>query len=178
MAVLPVLGPACSSSSGGAAPLADAGEGGSASAGAQALWVAIHTIIALGTWIAVLVAVTLTNPQSVPVAVTWSMAFIFPFLVGFFFTKYKQNEMAPHVWLIGLIWFLIICLWILDMPTGPNQCYHCDASQRLYLTFFSLNEDSGLIDNEGRLFGTWPAVAFIGYGIGSRFALKRKKFVD
>jgi hypothetical protein len=40
VAVLPVLGPACSSSSGGAAPGADAGEGGSASTGAQALWIA------------------------------------------------------------------------------------------------------------------------------------------
>jgi len=61
------------------------------------------------------------------------------------------------------------------MPTGPNQCYHCDASQKLYLTFFSLNEDSGLIDNQGRMVGTWPAVAFIGYGIGSRLALKKRR---
>jgi hypothetical protein len=83
--------------------------------------------------------------------------------------------MAPYTWLIGLIWFLIICLWILDMPTGPNQCYHCDASQKIYLTFFSFTDDSGLIDGQGRFVGTWPAVAFIGYGIGSGFALKRKK---
>jgi len=142
---------------------------------AQALWVAIHTIIALGTWIAVLVAVTLTNPQSVPVAVTWSMAFIFPFLVGFFFTKYKQNEMAPHVWLIGLIWFLIICLWILDMPTGPNQCYHCDATQKMVLTFFSTTEDSGLIDGQGRFVGTWPATALVAYGFAGGLALDKRK---
>jgi hypothetical protein len=141
----------------------------------QALWVAAHTLIALGTWVAVLVVVTLMNPQTVPVAVTWSLAFIFPFIVGFIFTKFKQNEMAPHVWLIGLIWFLIICLWILDMPTGPNQCYHCDATQKMVLTFFSTNEDSGLIDGQGRFVGTWPATALIAYGIASSFALDKSK---
>jgi hypothetical protein len=106
--------------------------------------------------------------------VTLAASFVIPFLVGNIFTRIKQNDMAPYTWLIGLIWFLIICLWILDMPTGPNQCYHCDASQKIYLTFFSLNEDSGLIDGQGRFVGTWPAVAFIGYGIGSGFALKRR----
>jgi hypothetical protein len=59
--------------------------------------------------------------------------------------------------------------------TRPNQCYHCDATQKVYLTFFSRTEDSGLIDGQGRFVGTWPAVAFIGYGICSSLALKRKK---
>ena len=142
---------------------------------AQALWIAAHTLIALGTWVAVLVIVSLMNPQSVPVAVTWSLAFIFPFIVGFIFTKLKQNEMAPHVWLLGLIWFRIICLWILDMPTGPNQCYHCDATQKMMLTFFSTTDDSGLIDGQGRFVGTWPATALIAYGIAGSFALDKAK---
>ena len=144
----------------------------------QALWVLIHVLLAAGSWIAMMLVITVLKPDSVPVLVTLVLSFCFPFLIGNLFTRAKQNDMAPYTWLIGLIWFLIICLRILDMPTGPNQCFHCDASQKLYLTFFSPTEDSGLIDNEGRLFGTWPAVAFIGYGIGSRFALKRKKFVD
>jgi hypothetical protein len=140
----------------------------------QALWVLIHTLLAAGTWAAMMLLITFAKPEYVPVMVTLALSFTVPFVVGNIFTRIKQNDMAPYTWLIGMIWFLIICLWILDMPTGPNQCYHCDASQKIYLTFFSPNEDSGLIDNEGRFIGTWPAAAFIGYGIGSRFALKRK----
>jgi hypothetical protein len=143
--------------------------------GDQALWILIHSLLAVGSWIAVMLIFTfIVKPDSIPVLLTLLMSFGLPFVIGYLFTRVKQNEMAPYTWLIGLIWFLIICLWILDMPTGPNQCFHCDASQKLYLTFFSFTSDSGLIDNEGRLFGTWPAAALIGYGIGSRFALRRQ----
>jgi hypothetical protein len=141
----------------------------------QALWVFIHVLMALGAWVAMILAISLAKPESVPVLITTALSFVVPFVVGSIFTRVKQNEMAPYTWLIGMIWFLIVCLWILDMPTGPNQCYHCDASQKIFLTFFSPYEDSGLIDGQGRFVGTWPAVAFIGYGIGSSFALKRKK---
>jgi hypothetical protein len=141
----------------------------------QALWVLIHTLLAVGSWVAMILIISMMRPDSVPAIITLAASFVIPFLVGNIFTRIKQNDMAPYTWLVGLIWFLIICLWILDMPTGPNQCYHCDASQKIYLTFFSLNEDSGLIDGQGRFVGTWPAVAFIGYGIGSGFALKRRK---
>jgi hypothetical protein len=140
----------------------------------QALWVLIHTVIAIGAWGAMMVAITLLKPDPVPVLITLAMSFMWPLIVGNVVTRIKQNEMAPYTWLIGLIWFLIICLWVLDMPTGPNLCYHCDASQKIFLTFFSPLQDSGLIDNEGRFLGTWPAAAWIGYGIGARLALKRK----
>ena len=141
----------------------------------QALWVLIHVVLAIGSWVAMVLVITLLKPDNVPVVVTTALSFTVPFLVGNIFTRIKQNDMAPSTWLVGMIWFLIICLWVLDMPTGPNQCYHCDASQKLFLTFFSPVEDSGLIDGQGRFVGTWPAVAFIGYGIGARFAFKKRK---
>lgn len=141
----------------------------------QALWVFLHSILAVGSWLVLVFLISLAHPESVPVLITLALSFTAPFIVGNIFTRFKQNDMAPYTWLIGLIWFLIICLWILDMPTGPNQCFHCDASEKIYLTFFSPSEDSGLIDGQGRFVGTWPAMAFLGYGIGSRLALKRKK---
>jgi len=145
-----------------------------ATLGEQALWVLLHLLLAAGSWAAMMMAITMAKPDYVPVMVTLALSFALPFLVGNLFTRWKQNDMATYLWLVGMIWFLIICLWVLDMPTGPNQCYHCDASQKLWLTFFSPSEDSGLIDNEGRMIGTWPAVALIGYGVGSRLALKRR----
>ncbi len=145
-----------------------------ANLGEQAIWVLIHTVVAIGSWVVMMLVITMLKPESIPVLITLALSFGIPFVVGNIFTRIKQNDMAPYTWLIGLIWFLIICLWILDMPTGPNQCYHCDASQKIFLTFFSPTEEGGLIDGEGRLIGTWPAAAWIGYGIGSRFALKKK----
>src|SRR5271163_3820430 len=126
----------------------------------QALWVLIHTLIAFGSWAAMMIFISILRPESIPVLVTLALSIAIPFVVGNIFTRIRQNDMAPYTWLIGLIWFLIICLWILDMPTGPNQCYHCDASQKIYLTFFSPTQDSGLIDNQGRLIGIWPAAAW------------------
>lgn len=141
----------------------------------QALWVLIHVLMALGSWVAMVLFISFLKPESVPVLFTLGLSFAIPFIVGNIFTRIKQNDMAPYTWLIGVIWFLIVCLWVLDMPTGPNQCYHCDASQKMFLTFLSPTEDSGLIDGQGRFVGTWPAMAFIGYGIGSSLALKRRR---
>jgi hypothetical protein len=150
-------------------------ESQAANLGYQALWVLIHCIMAVGAWALMMVLITFAKPDSLPVFITLALSFIVPFIVGNIFTRIKQNDMAPYTWLVGLIWFLIICLWILDMPTGPNQCYHCDASEKIFKSFFSFTEDSNLVDGQTRFIGTWPATALIAYGIGARFALKQKK---
>jgi hypothetical protein len=80
--------------------------------------------------------------------------------------------MAASVWLLGLIWLLIISLWVLDMPTGPNQCFQCDATDKLTRTFFSIPRPSGLIDDDGPFIGTWPAAALVGYSIGAWLAIR------
>jgi hypothetical protein len=95
-------------------------------------------------------------------------------VVGYGVTHLRQDEMAPLVWLIGLIWILIVSLWVLDMPTAPSQCFQCDATEKLTRTFFSWPGPSGLIDNDGPFLGTWPAAALIGYAIGARLALRRQ----
>ena len=88
-------------------------------------------------------------------------------------TSFRQDEMATAVWLVGMIWLLIIALWVLDMPTGPDQCFQCGATEKLTRTFFSLPQPSGLIDNDGPFLGTWPAAALAGYSIGARLAMKK-----
>jgi hypothetical protein len=101
-----------------------------------------------------------------------------PLLVGLVVNRFRQDEMATLVWLLGLIWLLIIALWILDMPTGPNSCFQCGATEKLTRTFFSLPSPSGLIDNDGPFLGTWPAVALLGYSIGARLTLRRRAESD
>jgi hypothetical protein len=79
------------------------------------------------------------------------------------------------VWLLGIIWILIAALWILDMPTGPDACFHCNATEKLTRTLFTFPRPSGLIDDDGPFVGTWPAAALIGYSIGSRIGLTKRK---
>jgi hypothetical protein len=118
------------------------------------------------------------NPAGVSQFAILILSLMIPLLVGNIVTRFRQDEMATLVWLVGVIWVLIISLWILDMPTGPNACFQCDATEKLSRTFFSLPKPSGLIDDDGPILGTWPAAALIGYAIGAQLALKRRPPVD
>jgi hypothetical protein len=114
------------------------------------------------------------QPSGISQLIITVLSLAVPLLVGFVVTRSRQDEMASVVWLAGLIWMLIISLWILDMPTGPNACFQCDATEKLSRTFFSLPRPSGLIDNDGPFLGTWPAAALIGYSIGARMSLRKR----
>jgi hypothetical protein len=141
----------------------------------QAVSFFMHTFLALGSWLALMMIGYTINPTAIPQPAILLLSALVPFLVGFTVTCFKQDEMATLVWLIGLVWVLIISLWVLDMPTGPNQCFQCDATEKLSRTFFSLPKPSGLIDNDGPFIGTWPAAALVGYAIGAQLALRRSK---
>lgn len=140
----------------------------------QAASVLLHTVLALLAWAALMGAGYASNSPQVSQGLILLFSAAVPFVAGFFINRYRQDELAPTVWLIGLIWFLIVALWVLDMPTGPNACFQCDATDKITRTFFSLPSPSGLIDNDGPFFATWPAAALIGYSIGAGFALKRR----
>ncbi|HXR38570.1 MAG TPA: hypothetical protein VN776_05735 [Terracidiphilus sp.] len=141
----------------------------------QAIWFFTHTALALGSWLALMMVGYAFNPPGVSQLLILILSITVPLLAGFALTRVRQDEMAALVWLAGLIWLLIMSLWILDMPTGPNACFHCDATEKLTRTFVSLPKPSGLIDDDGPFLGTWPAAALAGYSIGARLAMKPKK---
>lgn len=141
----------------------------------QAIWFLVHAVLALIVWGGMMFGITiLLHPTFMPLIITLSLSAFVPFVAGFIINKIRQDEIASLVWLLGLIIFLSVGLWVLDMPTGPNQCFRCDATQKLWLTFFSLDDDSGLLDGQGRLLGTWPAAALIGYSIGAKLGLNKR----
>jgi len=149
----------------------------------QALFFFMHAVLALVAWfLLMLVGYTLNPPWFeqgvVPQSAILGASVCLPLLVGFVVNHFRQDEMAPLIWLMGLIWALIICLWILDMPTGPGECFQCDATEKLSRTFFSWPSPSGLIDNDGPFLCTWPAAALIGYAIGARLSLRRRPTVN
>lgn len=138
----------------------------------QALWFFLHSLFSLVAWAALMGGITLMHPESVPATLTLALSFIAPLLAGFVLVKIRESDVATLTWLAGLVWFMIVGLWILEMPTGPGDCYRCGPGDRLWYTFFSLHWDSGLIDGQGRFVGTWPAAAMIGYSIGAKFAMR------
>ncbi|MFZ0340493.1 MAG: hypothetical protein WAL45_20880 [Terracidiphilus sp.] len=140
---------------------------------AQALSFFLHALLALGSWIGLMLLGYLINPVGVPQLAILLLSTAVPLVVGFLIARVHPTEMATLVWLLGVVWFLIVCLWVLDMPTGPNQCFQCEATEKLTRTFFSLPRPSGLIDNDGPFIATWPAVALFGYSIGAKLGFQR-----
>ncbi len=141
----------------------------------QALSFSLHTILAVGSWFLLMLAGYALNPPAVSQVIVLFLSILVPMIAGNLIARFRRDEMALHVWLVGLIWLLIMSLWVLDMPTGPNACFQCGATEKLARTFFSLPRPSGLVDDNGPFFGTWPAAALLGYSIGARIALRRKR---
>jgi hypothetical protein len=80
---------------------------------------------------------------------------------------------APAIWIAGVVWLLMVTVYVLELPTGPGRCENCTAVSKIFLTLFDMNQGSGLMNGAGRLWGTWPALSMIGYAFGASRALKR-----
>ena len=144
----------------------------------QALVFLMHIALGLGSWLALMMVGYALNPQGIPQVMILLLSILVPLVVGYGVTHLRQDEMAPLVWLIGLIWILIVSLWVLDMPTAPSQCFQCDATEKLTRTFFSIPKPSGLIDDDGPFIGTWPAAALLGYSIGAWLAIRHSRSTE
>jgi hypothetical protein len=140
----------------------------------QGLRFFLHTLLALASWIGLMLLGYAVNPAGVSQWVILLLSMAVPLAVGLIVSKIRPDEMATVVWLVGFIWAMIVGLWILDMPTGPNQCFQCGATEKLMRTFFSLPSPSGLIDDDGPFLGTWPAAALVGYSIGAWLGLRKR----
>jgi hypothetical protein len=141
--------------------------------GKQALSFFAHALLALCAWIALMLVGYALNPQNLPQMITLAASMLVPMLLGFLVNRARQAEMATAIWLLGVSWFMIVALWIVDMPTGPNQCLNCGMGEKISRTFFGIPSPSGLIDDDGPFFATWPAAALIGYAIGARLAMRK-----
>lgn len=141
----------------------------------QAFLFVMHSILALGAWLGMMFAGYALNPPAAPQTAVLALSIVVPLIAGNIIARFTRDDMAGQVWLTGIIWLLIVSLWILDMPTGPNACLNCGATEKLTRTLFSFPKPSGLIDDNGPFFGTWPAAALLGYGIGAHLVTRRRK---
>ena len=145
--------------------------------GKEALWFFLHTVIAVLLLAGVVTGIGyFFHPD--PDAITpklWGTlgALMVPMIGGFVVAKLRQDQIARYIWISGLLMFSVVCVWVIDLPTGNGLCEACanDIVQKLYRTFFDIRHGSGLMAGDGLLIGTWIPMSMIGYAIGARFGL-------
>ena len=147
--------------------------------GSEALWFCIHTGLAVLFLALVWAAITILQPDpdsNTPKIFATALAFLAPMVGAFLIARTRRTSrhirVARYVWISGLLFFAAVCVWVIDLPTGPGLCDACAPLEKLWRTFFSLNNGSGLIGGDGLLIGTWPPLATIGYATGATLALE------
>ena len=143
--------------------------------GSEAFWFLTHTFLAVCLLAVMLGAVWMTHPDpdsTTPKLLGTVLAFMVPMLGGFIVAKMQQNDIARYTWISGLLLFSVICVYVLDLPTGNGLCENCGAVEKLWRTFFDIGNGSGLMGGDGLLVGAWVPLSTIGYAIGAGFGLE------
>jgi hypothetical protein len=140
----------------------------------EALWFLTHTFIAFVLLAIVLGTMSLNHPDpdsTSPKLLGTLLALLAPMVGGFLLARIHHNNVAIYTWISGLVIFSILCVWVLDLPTGNGLCENCGAFEKLWRTFFTFTHGSGLMGGDGLLVGAWIPLSMVGYAIGARFAL-------
>ena len=140
----------------------------------EALWFSVHTLAALTVLVLVVGGIALAHPDADslnPKLIGTLLAFLVPMAVGFLVARKQQNDIAGYVWISGLLVFSVVCVYVLDLPTGNGLCERCGAVDKLWRTFFDISHGSGLMSGDGFLIGTWIPLSMIGYAFGARNAI-------
>ncbi len=142
--------------------------------GREAVWFTAHTLFAIFTLLAIVAVMWMfhIDQDAVPPKMLATVLALFvPMVVGFLITKVTTNDIGRYVWIAGLLIFAILCVVVIDRPTGPGLCEHCTLVERLMRTFFSFQNGSGLLGGDGPLVGLWIPLSLFGYAGGSKLAL-------
>ncbi|MDE1178409.1 MAG: hypothetical protein PW789_17685 [Edaphobacter sp.] len=143
----------------------------------EAFWFLFHSALAALFLVAVIVVMTMNHPDpdSInPKLLATALAFFAPMIGGWIIARRTQNDLSSYVWISGLIIFSIVCVWVLDLPTGNGLCENCGALEKLWRTFFDIEHGSGLMAGDGLMAGAWIPLSMFGYAFGARFGLSKK----
>jgi len=137
----------------------------------EAGWFILHTALAVLALVLVLAAFSLAKPDpdsAMPKLLCTIAAFLVPMLAGLLAARLLGNSNARYVWISGLLTFAVVCVYVLDLPTGAGLCDGCGAVDKLWRTFFSIDRNSGLMGGDGILIGTWIPLSMLGYAAGAK----------
>jgi len=87
----------------------------------QAFSFFLHSLLALATWIALMLVGYAVNPVGISQSAILFLSVAAPLVAGLIAARIHPSEMATAVWLLGLIWLMIVGLYVLDLPTGPGR---------------------------------------------------------
>jgi hypothetical protein len=145
----------------------------------EALWFVLHTVLAVVLLAIVLGLMTLAHPDpdsALPKRLATALVFLIPLVGGFLLARILSErahaQIARNVWISALLLFSVVCVWVLDLPTGNGLCQSCGAIEKLWRTFFTLNRGSGLLGGDGLLVGIWLPLCMLGYAAGAALGLK------
>jgi hypothetical protein len=141
----------------------------------EALWFLTHTLIAFVLLAIVIGAMSLNHPDpdaSSPKLLATILALVAPMVGGFLIARIHRDNIARYTWISGLVIFSLVCVWVLDLPTGNGLCENCGAFEKLWRTFFTFRHGSGLMAGDGLLAGAWIPLSMIGYAVGAKLARK------
>jgi hypothetical protein len=141
----------------------------------EAIWFLAHTLIAFVLLAITIGGMSLNHPDpdsSTPKLIGTVLALLVPLIGGYLLARMHHNDIAGYIWISGLVIFSVVCVWVLDLPTGNGLCETCGAVEKLWRTFFTFSHGSGLMGGDGLLVGAWIPLSMIGYAIGAKFALK------
>jgi hypothetical protein len=139
----------------------------------EAGWFVLHTLMAVLVLVLIVAVFWLVHAdpdESLPKILCTVLALIVPMGAGFVVGRMVPGTVASHVWISGLLFFLVVCVYTLDLPTGNGLCNGCGAVDKLWRTFFTIEKNSGLLGGDGILIGTWIPLSMIGYSIGAKIA--------
>ena len=142
--------------------------------GREGFWFLTHTLLAVFVLAVVIGVMSMAHPDvdsSGPKLLGTVLAFFVPMVGGFCIARMGANDVARYVWISGLLLFSVVCVWVLDLPTGNGLCENCGALEKLWRTFFDIGHGSGLMGGDGLLVGTWLPLSMIGYAVGAKFGL-------
>jgi hypothetical protein len=133
----------------------------------------VHILIALAVYLGIFLVLTVINPTEIPAIFVTLLVFVLPLAVAYFIHTSGRRTAAPAIWIAGVVWMLMVMVYVLELPTGPGRCENCTAVSKIGLTLFDMVQGSNLMNGAGRLIGTWPALAMVGYAIGASWGLRR-----
>jgi hypothetical protein len=134
-----------------------------------------HTLVALILLAIVIGVISLNNPDpdsTTPKLLATVLAFFAPLIGGLLLARIHRSSIATYTWISAVVFFSIICIRVLDLPTGNGLCESCTAVEKIWRTFFTFSHGSGLMGGDGLLIGAWIPLSLIGYAIGAKLAIK------